>query len=46
MVYVETAMYKESIGESTIDFIFVMPLLSKSFFCCKIAEVFDHDLDY
>lgn len=46
MVPVGTATYKESTGESTINFIFATPLLSKNLVRCKIAEDFDHSLDH
>ena len=46
MVPVGTATYKESTGESTIDLIFAMPLLSESLISCDIAGDFDHDSDH
>ncbi len=46
MVPVGPTTYKESMGESTIDLIFVTPLLSESLIYCGIEDKFDHDSDH
>ena len=46
MVFVGTAIYKESTRESTINLIFATSLLLKSLVCYKIEDNFDHDSDH
>lgn len=46
LVPIRTVTYKESTKKSTIDLIFAKLLLSESLIYCKIAEDFDHNLDY
>ena len=46
MVFIGMAIYKESIGKSTIDLIFATPLFLENLVRCKIAEDFNHDSDY
>lgn len=40
-----TIIYKQSIGKSSIDFVFAIRLLLESLISCKIVEQFDYDLD-
>ena len=46
MVPIETAIYKESTGKSTINLIFTTTVLLESLISCGIAEKFDHNSDY
>ncbi len=46
MVPVGTTTYKKSTGESTIDLIFAMQLLSESLISCGVEDEFDHHSDH
>lgn len=46
IVPIGIVIYKESIRKSTINLVFVMPLLTKSLITCGIAEDLNYDLNY
>lgn len=46
MVPVSTVIYKESIRKSTINLVFAILLLTKSFFIYGIVGNFEYNLDY
>ena len=46
MVPTDTATYKEFIGKSIIDLIFIIDILSEILNSCGIIEEFDHDFDH